>query len=221
MFLSLMIREMNSSTASVACRIDARGRFVEHQDVRPRCQSAGDEHALLLATGEFSKPLMGKLLSTNHSQAFPSEGALAWRDKTARADASISAHQSNVEPCQQINRIELVGLRNIAEPGRCAYRRGKVDPAGEWLQQPKQRLEQSRFARTVGTENGGETGPGNRYRNPRQDRLAIIADTQVVQGDKSFIHIKMCLLSRSASRSSGRTYSSRVYFFACTAETIV
>ncbi len=189
MFLSLMIREMNSSTACVAAGINPRGRFVEHQDVRPRCQSAGDKHALLLATGEFGKPLLGKLLSPNHSQAFPGEGSLARRDKTARMDAPISAHQSHVEASQEINRIELVGLRHVAEYRRCAGLRCKVNPASQWRYQSEQRLEQSRFARAVGSENGGKAGRGNGHRNPGQNRLAIVTDAEVGQSNKSFIHI--------------------------------
>ena len=62
-------------------RIDARGGFVEHQDVGPGCQGAGDEHALFLAAGEFGEPLAGKLLGTHHPQAFPGKGALAWGTK--------------------------------------------------------------------------------------------------------------------------------------------
>ncbi len=95
--------------------VDAGGRFVEHQDVWPRRQCAGDEHALFLATGEFGKPLVSKLFSTRRPQAFTGEGAFAWRDKTPRTDAPIHAHQGNLEPRQQIYRIELRGLRDVTE----------------------------------------------------------------------------------------------------------
>jgi hypothetical protein len=62
-------------------------------------------------------------------------------------------------------------------------------------EQSKQRLEQSRFARTIRTENGGEAGAGNREREPGKHRLAVVADAQVVQCDESFIHIIGDILS--------------------------
>ncbi len=100
--------------------VHARGRFVKHQDVRTRRQGAGDEHALFLAAGEFGKPLVGKLLGARRAQTFTREGAFGRRDKPPGPDASIGAHQGNVETRQQINRIELNGLRNVTEHERRA-----------------------------------------------------------------------------------------------------
>ncbi len=57
--------------------VHARRGFVKHQDVRTCSQGASDEHALFLTTGEFGKPLVGKLIRARRTQTFAREARSA------------------------------------------------------------------------------------------------------------------------------------------------
>ena len=159
-----------------------RRGFVKHEDVGTCSQGASDEHALFLTAGEFGKTPVGKIIRAHCMQTFARECAFNRGDKTPRAYATIHAHKCDIEPREQIHRVELIGLRDITERERCPNR-CSIDAARDRRQQSKQRFEQSRFARAISAQDSSEACSGNGECKSGQHRLAIIAYTQVFQFD--------------------------------------
>src|SRR6266704_2505671 len=95
--------------------IDASSRLVQHQRVGFGSQRTGDEHALLLAAGKLRESFARKPFRAGGLQALADKRSLWCGNEAAWTDPPINAHQCDLETGEQVEGIELSGLRNIAK----------------------------------------------------------------------------------------------------------
>ncbi len=167
--------------------IHAGGWLVQHKNIRFGGQCPGNEDALFLAAGELAEFFVCELGGGGGLQTFVNKIFVGSRGKPHGTCAAECAHQRHVKAGERIQRIKLDGLRHVAKVGR----RLDFDLATDDGLQAKQGFKQRGFTGAVGAEDGGETAPGNGKGNARQNRLTIVANGQVFQGDDGIVHFAL------------------------------
>ena len=110
--------------------------------------------------------------------------------QTIKSDPPTDAHEDDLEAGQQINRIERLALRHIAEHGGAARGGVQRQASAEWRQDAENRLKQRGFPGTIGTQQTGEAAARELEMHIRQDHLAAVTDREMFEGEERFFSHK-------------------------------
>ena len=101
-------------------RVEPDHRFIEQQEVRLLRQRARDEHATLLATGQFTDLAFGQLLQPNLSERAGDRVAVGGLRPPQEAQTSVAPHHHDVLHRHREVPVDQLRLRRVADSISCA-----------------------------------------------------------------------------------------------------
>ena len=144
--------------------VQVRRRLVQEQDLRLLRQGPGEKDTLALSAGEAGHGALDKRVGLGQAHRLDGEPALGGALHLKPAHVGIAAHHYHFqrresEGVRRQLRQHGQDLGNVA--GRHFTQVGPFEPHRSFLllQQPRDRLEQRRFARAVGADEADELAP--------------------------------------------------------------
>ena len=167
-------------------RLDALGRLVEDQQLRPQRQRAADRELLLLAAGKIAAaPAQHVLQHRKHLE-----------DELRNAGAALLRGEAHLQVLVDGEpRKDLAALRHVADAEAARAYGGsaamfafvEADVARAHRQQPHQALEQRRLADAVAAEQRRALAGGHLERHVAQDVAAAVVLVEVRDGKHGFM----------------------------------
>src|SRR5207245_1418754 len=143
--------------------------------------------ALLLAARERPEGLRGDRLEPHLGEALGGEAMLAPTRGLERAQARERAHEDDLEHGEGKDRVEGLPLRHVARGARAPVE-AVLDAPGEDGEEPEHPAEKRGLAGAVRAEEGAELALLDPEGDALQDRAAVVAEGDVVEGQRRRAH---------------------------------
>jgi hypothetical protein len=162
--------------------VDACERFVHEIEASVLGESASEEDALLLASGELADLAVGEVSDADFVEATEGSVAMVLGRAAQPADAAVEAHGHDVEGAGGEIPVDAFALRDVTDPGAALVVGGAedADPAGGWFDEAEGGFEEGAFTGAIGADDCDEATFGEGEVDVPEDRLGVISDGEIV-----------------------------------------
>jgi len=146
-------------------RVEVAGGLVGEHDRGPRCERAGDRHALLLPTRQLGRAVAQAVAEPDHVNEFVEPGlvGVATGDRQRQHDVLVGRqHGDEVERLEDEADLVAAQRGQLAVVERRDLDAVEGDCAGRGTVEAGQTVHERRLARARGTHHGGELAGGER-----------------------------------------------------------